>query len=354
MPYVMNALLPIGAVAAALLLAVVLAWLLRKVIIRVLDKVPSVREVTKKARNPLWLVLAIIGVRVALGFTVRDTGWFPVVDRLLVFALIGAVAWLAIAVSLIVEAGALAAFRRQSADKRRYRRLKTQVTLGRRIIAAVIITVAVAAILLTIPEVRALGAGILASAGLISVVAGLAVQSSLANVFAGVQLAFTDAIRVGDSVLVEDELGTIEEITMTYIVVAIWDERRMILPSTYFTTTPFQNWTRTNSELLGTVEFDLDWHTPVAELREHFNAVLEKTDLWDRRASSFVVTGAVDGVVRVRAMVSAQDDDDIWSLRCLVREEMISYLQRNHPQAFPRRRWETVADDAVAPGEPGV
>ncbi len=346
MPDVMNVLIPIGSVVAALLLAMVLAWLLRKILTRVLNRAPSVRAETRKARNPLWLVLAIIGVRVALGMTVHDAGWFPVVDQLLVFALIAAIAWLAIAVSVIVEVGVLAGLRRQDADKRRYRRLKTQITLGRRVIAAIIITVAVAGILLTIPEVRALGAGILASAGLISVVAGLAVQSSLANVFAGMQLAFTDAIRVGDTVVVEDELGSIEEITMTYIVVAIWDERRMILPSTYFTTTPFENWSRTNSELLGTVEFDLDWHTPVAELREHFNAVLEKTDLWDGRASSLVVTAAVDGVVRVRAMVSAQDDDAIWSLRCLVREEMIAYLQTNHPQTFPRKRWEAVEPEA--------
>lgn len=349
----LDILIPVAAVIAAIAVALLLAWILRKILVRPFRKVPSIRDTSLGARNPLRVGLAIIAVRVALGITVGHAWWFPSVDRVLVFALIGAAAWLAIAVLVIIEAGLLAANRRASKDNRRYRRLKTQVILGRRIVSALIITLAIGAVLLTIPEVRALGAGILASAGLISIVAGLAVQSSLANVFAGVQLAFTDAIRVDDIVQVEERLGTVEEVTLTYVVVRVWDERRLILPSTYFTTTPFENWTRKNAELLGTVEFDLDWTVPVESLRAQLAAVLGATDLWDQRSGKLQVTSAINSMVRVRVLVSARDSDALWELRCLVRESLVSFLQATHPHALPRNRWEPVQPDAAPYGSNG-
>ena len=263
----LEALTPFLAVTGAVLAAVVLAWILRRIAARTLRKVPQIQEVTRKSRGPLQAVLAVLGIRIALGATARDTAWFPPVDYVLVLALIVSLAWLLVAVLSIIETVVLRHYESSGRDNRRARRLKTQIMLARRVAVAVIITLALASVLLTIDEVRALGAGILASAGLISIVAGLAVQSSLSNVFAGVQLAFTDAIRVDDVVLVEGEMGTIEEITMTYVVVQSWDERRIILPSTYFTSTPFENWTRRRSELLGTVELDLDWRVPIEQMR---------------------------------------------------------------------------------------
>ena len=181
---------------------------------------------------------------------------------MLLIALIGSLAWLAIAMLLIIEAMVLTRYRVDVADNRRARRLRTQVILARRIGVALIAVVALGSMMLTFPAIQALGAGLLASAGVISIVAGLAAQTSLVNVFAGIQLAFTDAIRVDDVVVVQKEWGRIEEITLTYVVVHIWDDRRLILPSTYFTTTPFENWTRRQSEVMGTVEFDLDWRAP--------------------------------------------------------------------------------------------
>ncbi|WP_258058716.1 mechanosensitive ion channel family protein [Arthrobacter sp. B1805] len=243
---------------------------------------------------------------------------------------------------LIVETVVLARYTALAKDTRRLKRLETAVVLARRISVALISTLAVASVLVTIDEVRALGAGILASAGLIPIVAGLAVQNSLSNVFAGVQLAFTGAIRVDDVVVVEEDMGTIEEITLTYVVVRVWDERRIILPSTYFTSTPFENWTRRRSELLGTVELDLDWHAPVSALRKYLDDVLRTSDLWDGRTGALQVTDAVDGVVSARTLVSAEDSSSLWDLRCETRESMVGFLQERYPDALPRQRWESV------------
>ena len=195
----------------------------------------------------------------------------------------------------MLEDAALQRYRIDVADNRHARRVRTQVQVLRRITVAILVLCAIAAILLTFPSARALGASLLASAGLISIVAGLAAQSSLANVFAGLQLAFTDAIRVDDVVVVADEWGRIEEITLTYVVVHVWDDRRLILPSTYFTTTPFENWTRRAADLLGTVELDVDWEVPVEAMRAELTRLLQDTDLWDRRVGILQVTDAVGG-----------------------------------------------------------
>ena len=260
---------PTLAVLAAIVSALVLTVVLRTAANRLFRKVPDFSRRSAQAKYPVFGVLAFVGVRTALAFTLPEQPWFSAVDFILMLGLIAALVWLALATLAIAERLTLRHFASTIKDNRRMRRLTTQITLGRRILAALLITMAVAGILLTIPEVRALGTGLLASAGLISIVAGLAVQSSLANVFAGVQLAFTDAIRIDDVVVVEERWGTIEEITMTYVVVRVWDERMLILPSTYFTTTPFENWTRNNPKIMGTVEMDLDWHAPIAELRSH-------------------------------------------------------------------------------------
>ena len=333
---------PLFAVLVAVGIALIIAWVAREAANRAFRKVPSIRQISVKARNPLRLVLGLIGIRIALGATAPGASWLPTLDYLLVLGLIGALAWFAVVTLLIIEAMILTKYSTDTRDNRRLRRLKTQVILGRRIGIAVLITIAVAFVLLTIPEVRALGAGILASAGLLSIVAGLAVQGTLSNVFAGLQLAFTDAIRADDVVVVEGEWGTIEEITMTYVVVHIWDDRRLILPSTYFTTTPFQNWTRRQSAILGTVELDLDWRVPVGDLRAKLKETLAGTELWDQRTSVLQVTEAVNGVVRIRILVSAQDSGTLFDLRCLIRETMVTYLQEWHPDALPRQRWEEV------------
>lgn len=325
----------LAAIAAALLLTVIL----RAVANRLFRKIADFRRRSAQAKYPVFGVFLFVGVRMALDYTVPQQPWFAPADFVLMLGLIAALIWLALATLGITERLVLRHFSTRIKDNRRMRRLTTQITLGRRIVAALLITLAVAGVLLTIPEVRALGTGLLASAGLISIVAGLAVQSSLSNVFAGVQLAFTDAIRIDDVVVVEELWGRIEEITMTYVVVRVWDERMLILPSTYFTTTPFENWTRNSPKIMGSVELDLDWQSPVPELRAHLDSVLAATPLWDGRTGKLEVTDAVNGMVRIRIVVSAKDSGELWTLRCLVRESMLTHVQQG-VGAIPRQRWE--------------
>ncbi|MCB5281437.1 MULTISPECIES: mechanosensitive ion channel family protein [Micrococcaceae] len=355
MEEVLSEAVPYFAVACGIAAGYFLSWLIRKVVLRINRGRHELQETSRVARAPLRIVLVLIGVKVALAFTTQGGGWRTPVDHLLLIALIGSIAWLAIALLLIVETLVLHRYSVDKSDNRRARRLQTQMILARRIAVALIVVLAVGSAMLTFPAVQALGAGILASAGVISIVAGLAAQTSLINVFAGVQLAFTDAIRVGDVVVVEKEWGRIEEITLTYVVVHIWDDRRMILPSVHFTTTPFENWTRRQSEVMGTVELDLDWHAPLEAMRAELKAVLAETDLWDKRVGVLQITDATKGFVRVRILVSAADSAALFDLRCLIREEMVLFLQKGHPSALPHVRLETMpaARPAAKPGTKG-
>lgn len=218
------------------------------------------------------------------------------------------------------------------------RRITTQLRLLRRLANVIIAILAIGFALFTFPAVQGVGAGLLASAGVLSVIGGLAAQSVLGNLFAGIQLAFSNAIRVGDVVVVKDEWGTVGEITLSYVVIYIWDERRLIVPSTHFTSQAFETWTRKNSKVLGTVFMDVDWRVPLEDVRKEFEAFLEKNPLWDRRASSVLVTDAVGGYVQLRFLVSAEDSSKQWDLRCEVREHMVTWLQKNHPEALPLSR----------------
>lgn len=343
---VLNPALPFIATVVAVVAGLALSWLLRKVVLELNRKRPELQATSRVARRPLRLALCLAGVRTALGLTAGSESWHPGVDHFLLIALIAALAWLAIAVLLIVEAVVLNRHSVDVADNRRARRLRTQMILARRIAVALVVVLAAGTAMLTFPAIQALGAGLLASAGVISIVAGLAAQTSLVNVFAGMQLAFTDAIRVDDVVVVQKEWGRIEEITLTYVVVHLWDDRRLILPSTYFTTTPFENWTRRQSEVMGTVEFDLDWRAPVEDMRTELRRVLADTELWDERVGVLQITDATGGFVRVRILVSAADSAALFDLRCLVRESMVTFLQQHHPEALPHQRWEQATDDA--------
>lgn len=218
------------------------------------------------------------------------------------------------------------------------RRMTTQLSILRRLANAAIGIVAVGLALFTFPAAQGIGAGLLASAGVLSVVGALAAQSVLGNLFAGVQLAFSNAIRVGDVVVVEGEWGKIGEITLSYVVVYIWDERRLIVPSTHFTSKSFETWTRKTSKVLGTVFLDVDWRVPVGQVRSEFDSYLTTNPLWDKRVSSVLVTDARQGFVTLRFLVSASDSSEQWDLRCQVREHMISWLQKNHPEALPTSR----------------
>ena len=195
--------------------------------------------------------------------------------------------------------------------------------------------------LMTFPAARAAGASVLASAGIVAAIAAFAAQALLGNVFAGLQLAFGGALRLDDVVIAEDTWARVEEITLTYVVLRVWDDRRLIVPSSYFTTKPFENWTRTGAALLGTVEIDLDWSAPFDRMRAELDRVLTATPLWDGRVGLLQVTDAVGAFVRVRALVSAIDAPTLFDLRCHVRERLIGWLRQHHPDALPAA-WRSV------------
>ena len=225
-------------------------------------------------------------------------------------------------------------------DNLRARRMQTQVKFLEQLADVFIIFVGIATVLFSFERFRNFGGSLLASAGLASVIIGFAAQKSIGNLIAGFQIAFTQPIRLGDAVLVENEWGWIEEITLTYVVVQIWDLRRLILPINYFLEKPFQNWTRTSAALTGQVLLSVDFTVPLDELREELRRVVESTDLWDRQTVSLQVVDASDRCMNLRILVSARNSSQAWDLRCLVRERLLVYLQKHHPTSLPRMRIE--------------
>jgi small-conductance mechanosensitive channel len=243
------------------------------------------------------------------------------------------------AVAVVAERAMLARFPDAELENRRSRHVRTKIILVTRVTQALIGAVTVAAILWTIPPLRDIGAGILASAGVIGVIGGLAAQTTLGNLFAGLQIAFTDAIRIDDIVVAAGLTGRVEEITLTYVSVRVTDNTTLILPCTYFTTTPFQNWTHKGAQITGMVEMGVDSHAPLdallAALREELGRVLERSSHWDRGRGDIVVEDATGSAVKLVAMMTAVDGDAIAPLRREVREGLLTFLQENYPAALP-------------------
>ncbi|MDG5485783.1 mechanosensitive ion channel family protein [Mycolicibacterium gadium] len=333
-----------GAMAAVYVVGVILTWVLTRVSrrsallgdIEVLTRLP--------ARAALMALAAAIVVRRTSDPADSWRGW---VDHTLLILLIVTLTWLVVGLVRVAERRMIARYggggEEISDADRRWRRVRTQVTVLRRLAIAVVVILGGAAILMTFPSFSNIGATVFASAGLLSVVAGLAAQTSLGALFAGMQIAFSGAIRVGDVVQLENGQwwGRIEEITLSYVVVRLWDERRLVLPSTYFTTEPFENWTRSDTEIMGTVEFDVDFSVPFNDMRAELDCLLAESELWDGRRGVLQVTDAVGGMVRVRIVVSAPNAGALFDLRCAVREGMVDWVQ--HRQVRPIQLIEPAA-----------
>ncbi|MFW2513712.1 mechanosensitive ion channel family protein [Demequina sp. SO4-13] len=328
------------AIATAISIGVaVVAGLVIKIAMRVTAKrQPWAQSLVTHTRRPFWALVLLVGLWVGVRASFPAENWEAVVFRALTIVVIGASAWLLAALVEFLTDLTLERNRIDVPDNRLARRLRSQTLIVRRLAIAIIVVIAIGAVMLTFDSVRALGASVLASAGLVSIVAGLAAQSLLANMFAGIQLVFSDALRVDDVIVAEGEWGRVGEITLSYVVLELWDDRRLVLPCTYFTTTPYENWTRRGSELLGSVEFDLDWRVSPQRMREHLDTVLEQTSLWDGRAKVLQVTEAVGGYVRVRILVTAADAPTLFDLRCYVREAMVIWMQGEMPDAAPTQR----------------
>ncbi|GLV73760.1 mechanosensitive ion channel family protein [Streptomyces hygroscopicus] len=258
------------------------------------------------------------------------------IGQLLALVLIAAAAWLAVRVSSAIVESSYSRYASSAHDPARVRRVRTQVTLIQRVVAAIVGVVAASAMLLTFPTMRTVGTSMLASAGILGVVAGVAAQSTLGNLFAGLQIAFGDMVRIGDTVVVDGEWGTVEEITLTFLSVRTWDERRITMPVSYFTSKPFENWSRGGTQKVATVFFHLDHGAPIEEMRERLREIVQKSPAWDGRDWNLVVTDTTPSTMLVRALITARDPDDAWTVRCEVREKMITWLRETHPHALPR------------------
>ncbi len=225
-------------------------------------------------------------------------------------------------------------------DNLKERKIRTQLVFIRKLVVSLIVVVTICVILLSFDNLRKLGTGLLTGVGLGGIIIGFAAQRSISNLLAGFQIAFTQPLRIDDVLIVEGEFGRVEEITLTYVVLNLWDQRRLILPINYFIEKPFQNLTRTSAEMLGTVMVYFDYSVSIEPLRSEFNRLLEESALWDNRAAAVQVTNISDKTVEVRLLVSARNSGDLFDLRCFIRENIVLYIQKNYPESLPRTRME--------------
>jgi small-conductance mechanosensitive channel len=232
----------------------------------------------------------------------------------------------------------LSRYHLDAADNREARGIYTQITVLRKVALAVISVFAFASMLMVFDSVRQVGTTILASAGVAGIVVGFAAQRSIATLLAGFQIALTQPIRIDDVVIVENEWGRIEEITLTYVVVNIWDLRRLVVPITYFLDKPFQNWTRNSADLLAYVYLYVDYQVPMQRVREKLTSILEASPHWDHKVNSLQATDATEHAIQIRALASASDASKAWDLRCEVREKLLTFLQQEFPESLPRVR----------------
>ena len=334
---------PLVGAFVGIVLSVLLSALARKA----LSKAATASSILARVRRPGHFTFAAWGAWAGLGIALvnphlsdwNGTSITTFLMHVLLIVALACLTWMAYAAAWVFEDAAKA---RQDSDQGRSRRFETQAQVLRRLTQSIVVVVGVVAIIGTFEVARQAMTTVLASAGVISVIAGLAAQQTLGNVFAGLQLAFTDAIRVGDVVVAGDkhETGSVEEITLSYVVVRIWDERRLIIPSRYFTQTPFENWTRRAAAQLGTVELKLDWSAPMTLIRAKVEQLLTATDLWDGRTWGVQITDSDEYTVTVRVLVSAKNSGHLSDLRAYLREQIIAWIVTEEPWARPAQRIE--------------
>ncbi|WP_051278335.1 mechanosensitive ion channel domain-containing protein [Actinotignum schaalii] len=337
------------------LLGALIGWVIAVVIVAVVKagfrRHTGLIDVVRGIQVPAQFTLAVVGARFGLfsymeNFPEQDRpNWSPVLKHLLLLLIIAGLTWLLVG----VVNGAARSYLKfvERVAETRYRRVQTQLQILRRLAVALIIVIGLAAMLMTYPGAKAAGASLFASAGVISLVVGIAAQSTLGTLFAGLQLAFSDSIRVNDIVIWDGNMCTVEEITLSYVVLKVWDGRRLIVPSNKLTSTTFENWSRRDLDIMGSVVLQLDWSAPIAELRAELDRILANTDLWDGDTGILVVGDASNpNGLQVSAIVSASSPGELTDLRNHVREKLIVWLQTNAPDAFPHTRFYN--DDAAS------
>jgi small-conductance mechanosensitive channel len=314
------------------------------------ERHPYVRSVFTQMRGVTRLGLLILAMIVVIPVAPLgpDTAYW--LARLLLVTMIGVIGWAAVAALHIAADLYLRQFHIHTEDNLLARKHVTQVRVLQRTADVLVAIVTISAALMTFEPVRQYGVSLFASAGVAGLVAGLAARPVLSNLIAGVQLAMTQPIRIEDAVIVENESGTVEEITSTYVVLKLWDWRRMIVPLTYFIEKPFQNWTRENSALIGSVLLYVDYGAPVALIRDRLIEIVKASKRWDGRVVKLQVIDAKEQTIELRCLMSATSAGNAFDLRCEVREKLVDFLRREHPEALPRQRQISISEATA--GEP--
>jgi small-conductance mechanosensitive channel len=339
--------------------AILTGLLLHKMLSIILYRWNRQRAIGKKGvtlhleflKSPLRALIPSLCVAVAAPI-MKFPGFFGVFTaHLLDLWIIWAIAWLAIKTASVIREAVMIRYRMDVPDNFRARRMYTQIKVIENIVIVIIVLIAVSEMLIIFGKVRQIGVSILASAGIAGLAVGFAAQKTLANLLAGIQIAIAQPIRIGDAVVIENEMGTIEEITLTYVTIRIWDLRQLVVPISYFLEKPIQNWTRTTTNLLGSVFIQTDYTVPVGEIRKELERILNANPLWDKKAGSLQVSDSTAHAVELRALVSAENATKLWDLRCAVREQLIEFLQKRFPWSLPRERIEL--EDAKRVAEKG-
>jgi small-conductance mechanosensitive channel len=316
------------------------------------------RTVTEAARRPASYALPLLALQIVLRAAPDDLSGIGLARQVSTILLIGAITWLLMRGVQGFGDAVVLSQPMDVSDNLMARRVQTQTKVVTRLVTAVIGLVGFSLALMTVPDVRQIGTSLLASAGVAGIAAGLAARPVLGNLIAGLQIAFSQPIRLDDVVIVEGEWGRIEEINSTYVVVKIWDERRLVVPLQWWIEHPFQNWTRTGAQILGTVFLWVDYRMPLQPLRDTLERVCKNSPLWDGRVCLVQVTDLGEKAMQLRCLVSTSDSGKGWDLRCLVREELMAMMQKDYPQFFPVTRAEVsggpgdqarLAPDGTAP-----
>ena len=308
--------------------------------------------------KPARGVFLLIGLRIVLPMIPRMPGlWLDRMEQVVEVLLVLFMGWLAIGGVYVFQALTLSRFDTTVADNLRARKVHTQMQFFRRVLIAIVVLLDAGALLWSLhdPTLWKYGTGLLASAGLASLVLATAAKSTASNLIAGMQIALTEPIRMDDVVVIHGEWGRIEEITSTYVIVKIWDERRLVVPLSYFIEQPFENWTRRRGDLLGTAFLYMDYQVPVEPLRAELQRIVEGSPLWDKRVCGLQVTNLTDRSMELRCLMSSGGSAQLFDLRCIVREKMIEFVKENYPGALPTMRWELKGGKTAGQedGEPG-
>lgn len=342
---------------AGLAISAFMGWWLDRLLFAMLRRLPRVTVASmpesflRHLETPSRLLTPLVLMSMTLPALVVRAQLRRVLGHLLGLGVIVALAWMTIALIDVLEDFIGRRYRTDVADNLAARQIRTQMQMLRRIGVVMISVGALSFGLMTFSSIRRLGTTLFASAGVAGIVVGMAARPTLSSIIAGVQIALTEPIRLDDVVIVEGEWGWIEEIRTTYVVVRIWDLRRLVVPLSYFIEKPFQNWTRVTADLLGTVFIYCDYTLPVEELRQQLRRVLESTPLWDGKVCGVQVTDTTEHTMQIRALMSASDSGKAWDLRCYVREQLIAWLQQTYPHCLPTLRAELSAAAGSPAGE---